>query len=76
MHEKILSEIELIKSNKRLSPQEKIDSLFDIKNEFARPPFFKELIFESRAADLLHFLLALIFLLVTLDHPEIILIQI
>ena len=75
MHEKILSEIELIKSNKRLSPQEKIDSLFDIKNEFARPPFFKELIFESRVADLLHFLLALIFLLVTLDHPEIILLN-
>lgn len=75
MHEQILLKIESIKSNEHLSPQDKIDSLFDIKNEFARPPFFKELIFESRVADLLHFLLALIFLLVALDHPEIILLN-
>ena len=41
MHEQILLKIESIKSNEHLSPQDKIDSLFDIKNEEEGIPYLK-----------------------------------
>ena len=48
MYEKILQEIEQIKLNKELSPQEKLDSLFGVKSSFANPSYVSWITSESR----------------------------
>ena len=38
MHEHILQEIEQVKSNKELTSQQRLDALFEIKNNFTEQP--------------------------------------
>ena len=59
MHEQILQEIEQIKLNKELSPQEKLDSLIEVKSNFANSPYVSWITSESR--NIMFFMVTFIF---------------
>ena len=69
MHEKILQEIEKIKSNKELSPQERLDSLFEVKSSFAKSSYVSWITSESR--NIMFFMVTFIFFLVTYENQDI-----
>ena len=69
MHEKILQEIEKIKLNKEISPQEKLDSLFEVKSSFANPSYVSWITSESR--NIMFFMVTFIFFLVTYKNQDI-----
>ena len=68
MHEQILQEIEQVKLNKELTSQQKLDALFEIKDNFTEQPR-SWIMSESR--NFLFFLVTFLFFLVTYNNQDI-----